>query len=663
MTVRCPHCGTSSPSPDAAGCEGTLARCPFCHALFDPSRPTDASARETAPSEERWYVEVRSGVYGPASIARVARWIRERRVDWEDLVSVEGGPWIPALEQLSLVDGCAAPEDTAPLPDDPPIKVRRPDPPAERTPRGVAAVATGLLLSSVLTINLPGVIVGAGLLSLQRWAWRSALVFLALCALAALAGAGAAARAGAWGLAGAAGVASCVAGLGMTYLSQRRVRTYFRSGGGARAALVLALSSVVTGGLFAATLHVATRMRESRTIPGNDYGYTIARPSRAWIDLTGSVVEGAPTPDEGSPRIVGIGDADLALARQDGRARAFVLVEEAKGSAIACLDQLVQRARASGRNPTVYQRQAVTAAALRGEQAIVSVEREGKRIVSLLTCFSDGSELYKLVGMAREAEFERVRPELVRMASSFRLDEEDDPLHLDIHTRQAAVASGDRSDPDSLAEVVSRTDDAVVNIKSFFPRSNRGFGSGTLIRNDGLIVTNWHVVEEAEKIIVSIAGHGLRRARVVAFDERRDLALLKVPGQGFPFAYLARGPVRPGDDVIAIGSPMGLVHSVTKGIISSTRRMRFGVDYLQTDVSINPGNSGGPLLNKVGQVVGITTFILRESEEVHLTGLNFAVPADEVRKVAASNGFSLPDPPTPQARPEGAAPLRQASGP
>ena len=136
-----------------------------------------------------------------------------------------------------------------------------------------------------------------------------------------------------------------------------------------------------------------------------------------------------------------------------------------------------------------------------------------------------------------------------------------------------------------------------------------------------------------------------RRALIIARDTKRDLVILKIKGRSFPFLRLATGPVRAGDDVIAIGSPMGLAHTVTKGIISSTRRVRNGVNYLQADVSINPGNSGGPLLNLQGEVIGINTFIVRESDDIALTGLNFAVPASYVREIIEDAGLSLPDPP------------------
>jgi serine protease Do len=197
--------------------------------------------------------------------------------------------------------------------------------------------------------------------------------------------------------------------------------------------------------------------------------------------------------------------------------------------------------------------------------------------------------------------------------------------------------------------VVSRSETAVVLITAHLPDKKRGYGSGALLREDGLIVTNYHVIEGARKVMVGISGHGTRRARRVAMDPGADLAILRVPGRALPFLTLADDPVLAGDDVIAIGSPMGLMHTVTKGIISSTRRTRNGVDYLQTDVSINPGSSGGPLLNLRGEVVGINTFIVRESEALALTGLNFAVPARYVREMAERNRLSLPSRPSPTA--------------
>jgi S1-C subfamily serine protease len=266
-------------------------------------------------------------------------------------------------------------------------------------------------------------------------------------------------------------------------------------------------------------------------------------------------------------------------------------------------------------------------------------------VATLITCFADGGQHYQILGVADETAFEQVRSELARMATGFRLDEVDDPMHLDIHTRGGPAPGGSAPAPGTLAGVIASADAAVVTIASVLDGDDRAYGSGTLLREDGVVVTNHHVVRGARRVTVSIPGFGVRRARVVAVDPARDLALLKVPGRSLPSLSLTQRPVRPGDDVIAIGSPMGLAHTVTKGIISSTRRIRDGVDYLQTDVSVNPGNSGGPLLNDAGEVVGINTFILRESEEVALTGLNFAVAAPYVREMAESHGFALEDPP------------------
>jgi hypothetical protein len=502
-------------------------------------------------------------------------------------------------------------------------------------PRGLVIVAAGLLLSSVLTLNLPGVIAGAGLFSLRRWARRASLVILALVVLAILAATGFAAAISRWGAALLGVVLAGAAGGAIGYLLQRRVRGRFQPGGGVRASFALVLSAVAGAGLITVATRVISRVVESRLVPGNGYAYTITRPHRAWRDL--------PAARAGA----GSAGPDLELVREGAGARARVIVEEAEGDAQGCLERAVARVRRTGAEPTVYGARDVYAAALPGAQEIVSVTRGGARVATLVTCFADGGLQYRILGSAEEKIFERLRPELYRMATSFRLDEVDDPMHLDIHTGRGPESVGPAPPPGSLAGVIASADRAVVTIASVIEGNERGYGSGTLVRDDGVVVTNHHVVRDALRVTVAIPGRGARRARVVAVDPDRDLALLKVPGRDLPFLPLARRPVSTGDDVIAIGSPMGLSHTVTKGIISSTRRVREGVDYLQTDVSVNPGNSGGPLINAAGEVVGINTFILRESEAVALTGLNFAVSAPYVRELAEAHGFPLPDPRAP----------------
>ncbi len=647
MKIACPACGASRELAREAIPPGPFVHCDVCRVPIeipeDDYLPDSEPLSCPASQDDRWYVDVRSGVYGPATRARLERWIREGRLDWEDLVSHGGGPWLPALEQRPIVEHFSGRADTPAAPerdeDAPPVKVRRPESRGPGTPRGVAVIAAGLVLSSIVTLNVPGVIAGAGLLSLRRWARRASIIILCTLLLALFAGTGLAVADSRWSIAFLAVILSGVAGGAIGYLLQRRVRGYFQPGGGARASIVLVLSALVGAGLITATIRVISRVVESRQVPGNAYAYTITRPDHAWRDLPApGMVEGSAAPD-------------LELVREGTDARAQVIVEETAGDARSCLERAVARIRRTGLEPTEYGARKVFAAALPGAQEIISIARGGRRVTTLVTCFADGGLHYQILGAAEEKAFERVRAELYRMATSFRLDEVDDPMHLDIHTGKGPSPA---PLPGTLAGVIAKADRAVVTIASLLEGDERGYGSGTLIRDDGVVVTNYHVVGDARRITVAIPGHGLRRAQVVAVDPERDLALLKVSGRDLPYLPLARRPVSAGDDVIAIGSPMGLSHTVTKGIISATRRIRDGVDYLQTDVSVNPGNSGGPLLNATGEVVGINTLILRESEAVALTGLNFAVSVPYVRELAEAHGFPLPDPPA-AGRPQAAS--------
>jgi Do/DeqQ family serine protease len=153
----------------------------------------------------------------------------------------------------------------------------------------------------------------------------------------------------------------------------------------------------------------------------------------------------------------------------------------------------------------------------------------------------------------------------------------------------------------------------------------RGSGSGVILREDGVILTNYHVVQRARRINVHLRDGRALRARVLGVDQATDLALLKVEARGLPVARLGDSDAaRPGEWVLAIGAPLGLEATVTHGILSATSRTHLGVndieDYLQTDASINPGNSGGPLVNLRGEVLGINTMIAGRN-----TGIGFAV--------------------------------------
>jgi len=168
----------------------------------------------------------------------------------------------------------------------------------------------------------------------------------------------------------------------------------------------------------------------------------------------------------------------------------------------------------------------------------------------------------------------------------------------------------------------------------------RALGSGILISTDGLIVTNNHVVENADSIRVHFYDGTEQPARLIGSDRFTDIAVLKVEGTGS--ARVARmgnsDALRVGEWVVAIGSPRGLDWTVTAGIVSATHRMSVDTnapigleDFIQTDTAINPGNSGGPLLNLRGEVIGMNALIMSESQGSE--GLGFAIPSNTLKVV------------------------------
>ncbi len=172
-----------------------------------------------------------------------------------------------------------------------------------------------------------------------------------------------------------------------------------------------------------------------------------------------------------------------------------------------------------------------------------------------------------------------------------------------------------------------------------------GTGSGVIIRSDGYILTNYHVVKKADKITVTLKNEKKYEGKLISHDSYSDLAVVKIPAVALPAAVFGNTKeLRTGDWVIAIGSPLGLEHTVTLGIISALSRhvgVTFGAaqgayKYIQTDAPINPGNSGGPLVNLLGEVIGINTFIIGRNAQ----NLNFAIPADYAKKVADELIFS-----------------------
>ena len=211
----------------------------------------------------------------------------------------------------------------------------------------------------------------------------------------------------------------------------------------------------------------------------------------------------------------------------------------------------------------------------------------------------------------------------------------------------------------SFADAVARTAPAVVNVfsrrlvttsvrpNSTDDRQNQkvpslqqgmetGLGSGVIVDSKGFVVTNNHVIACAERINVQLADGRIQAASVVGIDPATDIAVLKVDLKNIPVAPMGTSStVRTGDIVLASGNPYGLSQTVTQGIVSATGRGQLGVNplesYIQTDAAINLGNSGGALINSQGELIGINTAALSQSEGV--TGISFAVPVNLVRGV------------------------------
>ena len=236
------------------------------------------------------------------------------------------------------------------------------------------------------------------------------------------------------------------------------------------------------------------------------------------------------------------------------------------------------------------------------------------------------------------------------------------PAKTSAQTLQGGFATPDRRPPAdaasmrlSFAPVVKRAAPAVVNVFSrrvvrqqvdpfwqmfgVTPRSGveQSLGSGVVVRSDGVIVTNHHVIEGGTEIMVVLSDRRQFPASVLLDDPRADLAVLKIDtkGQSLPVIAIDDGDVQVGDLVLAIGNPFGVGQTVTNGIVSALARTDVGVSnssfFIQTDAAINPGNSGGPLVDMNGDLIGLNTQIL--SPTGSSIGVGFAIPAALVRQV------------------------------
>ncbi|MFP6625696.1 MAG: trypsin-like peptidase domain-containing protein [Deltaproteobacteria bacterium] len=179
------------------------------------------------------------------------------------------------------------------------------------------------------------------------------------------------------------------------------------------------------------------------------------------------------------------------------------------------------------------------------------------------------------------------------------------------------------------------------SFEHFFPRRgpSKSLGSGFILDEEGYIVTNHHVVEDATTVIVKLQDESEHEAKVVGADPKTDIAVIKIEKvEGLrPLALGDSEALKVGEWVLAIGNPFGLDHTVTAGIVSAKGRRIKGPsagpydDFIQTDAAINPGNSGGPLVNMSGQVVGINSAIM--SPRGGNIGIGFAIPIDMVRRI------------------------------
>lgn len=186
-----------------------------------------------------------------------------------------------------------------------------------------------------------------------------------------------------------------------------------------------------------------------------------------------------------------------------------------------------------------------------------------------------------------------------------------------------------KSSRDDFSGVVNDALKSVVSVLT-----DKSVGSGFIVNSEGYIVTNYHVVENGGRIRVLTYDKRIILAEVIGFDKLRDLVLLKIEGEYEPLKLADSDNLQVGNKVIAIGNPLGLSFSVTEGIISAIdREGPNGIsEYIQTDVSLNPGNSGGPLINVLGEVVGINNFKIGDAE-----ALGFALESDSIR--TAINGL------------------------
>ena len=220
------------------------------------------------------------------------------------------------------------------------------------------------------------------------------------------------------------------------------------------------------------------------------------------------------------------------------------------------------------------------------------------------------------------------------------------PSVVNIRTLEkvSARARAGNGQDEEMLEFLRRFGVPVPNAPRQAPRPNRpqqpdeeqprGVGSGFILTADGLIMTNAHVVEGADEVLVTLTDEREFKAKIIGSDKRTDVAVVKIEATGLPAIKVGDvSRLKVGEWVMAIGSPFGLKNTVTAGIVSAKQRDTGDyLPFIQTDVAINPGNSGGPLINMRGEVVGVNSQIYSRSGG--FMGISFAIPVDEAIRVS-----------------------------
>jgi len=193
--------------------------------------------------------------------------------------------------------------------------------------------------------------------------------------------------------------------------------------------------------------------------------------------------------------------------------------------------------------------------------------------------------------------------------------------------------------PFDSASITKKVSPAIVLIKGTTPNGDV-LGTGFIISSDGKIATNLHVIQNLQNGGVQLAsGDKFDSFTVLTFDDRKDIAIIKIPGFDLPSVTLGNSNnIQIGEPVLIAGNPLGLQGSITTGVISSIRDdpSASGFRVIQTDASANPGNSGGPLVNRESEVIGIVTFKIAGGEN-----LNFAIPVNYLRGLMDSIGSPM----------------------